>query len=287
MYSNEYMHYLPQFYLKNFSMGKDKKVWNFNTLDKKLNFSGVGRIAGENNYYTALLANGQVDNSFDEHLKTVERNAARAIKFVSDELKGTSRQSVDFMIPPGHRAALAEFLYWQMRRTPIMVEQVKKAWRKDVDRWAEEFSHLPGSQPYKDNPEQESKNLALQTLFKADEQRTLCEIMKLKVWRFVVVPDGCTRLITTDNAIFKDNDKRQFFSVIDEETAFQFPLTHNIFLIILGNVDGQGRNIIRIVDSEKDIQATNNRLANMAIRWIIAPDQNTMEKLARYQAFQK
>ena len=261
-------HYIPQFYLKNFSFDK-KNIYQFDISEGKQieNPVLIRKICFEKNLYEFKNEKGEFENR-----NLIEKNLSMYEAIINDNIKKirnksnseTSYQSASFLSKE-EKAFLIFFIIIQSLRVPGVIEMVQneisKSCRKDINENILRNTALNLCLPVYKNLDIKEYNL-VNYLFPYFENMA-----------FLIGKSTGDHIYTSDNplALLFDDDER-LVKVI-------FPLSTDLALIMkpIDEIPRQARNrLIKL--SHGDVKFINKTIIRTCNRWIY-----TMEPIAKKQ----
>lgn len=137
MAENKHQHYLPAFYLYNFTSDaqrlatKDKprretKIYHFDFKKGCILERPIKKIATEPYLYSHKSHDGKYDHTLDQEIQIVENKAARAIQYFSDISNfALKKKPASVEIKNSFMDDIMDLLFWQIKRHPGIINDLK------------------------------------------------------------------------------------------------------------------------------------------------------------------
>lgn len=230
-------HWVPQFYLKEFSTpetkdAKMKKVWALHREEGYPFLVNIEDIAAQRHLYTPACPIGKRDWETDDKLTNLEDIISKVWPTIANDYVDLSDKHI--------RMAVSLFVATLILRHPRKIEEVKKIHDMMVSAWEQApkdpegrpcgvFIHK-GKEYEIDNSDWHSYKNASdydhQRFFTSSIESEAGKIAKLlieKRWSVVVSEDPV--FITTDNPVITENQERDTFGLGTKGTFITFPLS--------------------------------------------------------------
>lgn len=179
-------HYVPQFYLRNFS-GENHSVWCFDKTTQKSFKTNIKNIAHETGFYNYSLENGET-TTFEPHFWRLETNSQKAIQELCDEpTVFTVIKNIEI---------LALFCAIQELRTPVF--------RDNFLLMNNKYHELLQDNDYRSPDIKENQSKEFQAKFINESSQGLSQILKSMKW-ILVKNKSNNPFWTSDNPIFRYN----------------------------------------------------------------------------------
>ena len=159
MPENKHQHYLPQFYLKQFSRDnlnrrkEDITVWCYFRNNKQIKRKSIVNIAQKSYYYSWQNSVGEYDLSIEKVLQKLESAVSPIIKRIDGNCKTFLKSSPNqlltqpALITEREKITLLEFLITMISRVPAIMDksynQLKDFWKDSIgDDLTNKYDHL-------------------------------------------------------------------------------------------------------------------------------------------------
>ena len=187
-------HYVPQFLLRNFSVGRKQKakVWVYDKSKGKRFRASVRDVGHENAFYEACAPDGRVLEA-EPLTAHIDDRGSKAIELILKRgaLPLNSREMVD----------LSYFAAFQMLRTPDVRASMEYMRTQIIEKWGPDVMAEGDEKPVSDYTYEDSKLSSLMFLQDAPE---FAKILQSKIHFLTECPPG-SRFLISDNPVVKHN----------------------------------------------------------------------------------
>ena len=261
MPENKKQHYVPAFYLYNFTnpaqraaaSGQPKretKIYHYDFRKQGVIERPIKKVATESYLYSYTNEDGSYNHSLDEEMQQVESLASTAIEQLSEIVAGAIKTK-DRAVPIADSLidSIMELLYWQIKRHPDIIYELQL----ECEQWCL-------SKGYSSDKAKEMAIEAVRGLGRNPKGDIIAEFKKKnKVIVFTVKPE--TNFITSDKPFVRWNRQGKNGISVDG-TEMYYPITSNLLLFICGNgrrremYPERGRRFLRQFNTWQDPQRT-------------------------------
>jgi hypothetical protein len=275
MAKNKDQHYLPAFYLYNFTSeaqrleakGKPRretKIYYFDFEKNCVRERPIRKVAIEPYLYSHVSDGGKYDHSLDQEIQIVEDKAARAIQYFADVLTfALKKKPRAIEIKNSFMDYIMDLLYWQIKRHPGIINDLKAN--------CEQFLINKGKSP------SYSKAMALEAVKQLggeseyDIRRELDKKNKI----IVCISSRKALFITSDKPFVRFNKSGNNGIAVDG-TEMYFPITSNMLLFM--HQDGQRREF-RLENDRTFLRNLNAYIARSASNYLFGSSKRYIEKI--------
>lgn len=230
-------HWVPQFYLKEFSTpetknAKMKKVWGFDKEKGDPFLVNVKDIAAERHLYTPACPEGKRDWKTDDKLTDLENLISKVWPAIANDYVDLSDKHI--------RMAVSLFVATLILRHPSNIEKVRKIHHMMVSVWehapkdsegrpCSAFLHkgkeyeLDNSDWHKYKRASDYDHQIFFTSLIESEAAVIAKLLMEKRWSVVVSESPV--FITTDSPVISENQERERFGLGTKGTFITFPLS--------------------------------------------------------------
>lgn len=277
MIKNKNQHYVPAFYLYNFtneeqkseSKGKpnrETKIHHYDYDKKCLQERPIRKVANESYLFSYKNIDGSYNHSLDSKLQEVETKAANAIGQLNDILKFTLRKK-PWAVEIKNTVIddVMELLFWQIKRHPQIVEEMKK----DCEQY------LIG----KGISTQSAKQMALIAIKEMGKNGVYDIKNELQKKNKIILcaSTNNAHFITTDKPFVRFN-KAGKNGIAVSGTEMYFPITSNMLLFMCG--DGN-RKEFRLENHRNVLRDLNTYIAKSASKYLFGPSKTCLEQIVK------
>ncbi len=212
-------HYVPRFYLKNFSKKKGSKYITqcYSKQDGKVFSVNITKICQENGFY---------DVKTDDYLFSIEENLAEFESKVAPVYKKLVDSKKLSVLDNEGKIAIATFVILQMLRTP----EQRISFRHMEQQLADRF---PGFEKNFVGERNKENSISHITFLNENVNEFVFILMQLK-WVLILAPDHS--FWTSDNPVYKHNELKSKFrgtlGLACKSIQVILPLSHNLLLMI-------------------------------------------------------
>lgn len=186
-------HYVPQFLLRNFAIGKKQKakLWVLDKRNASIFQASVRDVAHENMFYEYRNEAGTYN--FEGVLEKLDSKAARIIHDIvaSSILPRTGEKSI----------WLSYYVIAQMLRTPVIRKDMDNIRELIIHKFGREIAFEGDSKPIADYGHEDSKVSSIRLI---RDVPNLAKLLQEKVWILCQAPDTAPFVIA-DNPVSKHN----------------------------------------------------------------------------------
>ncbi|MBN2396714.1 MAG: DUF4238 domain-containing protein [Candidatus Atribacteria bacterium] len=188
-------HYIPQFYLKNFSIIKklheDEKpaVFVYDKVEKKLKRKAIKNVGKENHLYSIRDSDDSLNAIIEKQLSKLEGLFSRILLKIDQSYNnGTFYYEFD----DDDKAIISYFILWQIKRTPRMKEILKQTLLKKIET----------DENWLKNPDYKAlNNSTIKAMYNAGHTLNIPNYILNRSWNLFYISDESINLITSDNLI--------------------------------------------------------------------------------------
>jgi hypothetical protein len=277
MTKNKNQHYVPAFYLYNFtndeqrlaSKGKPHRKTNIHHYDfdrKCLRERPIENVAIESYLLSHKNTDGSYDHSLDNEIKAVEDRAAKAIGQLNDILKyALTMKPRTVEIKNSIIDDVMELLFWQIKRHPEIVEELKK----DCEQYLMENSRST----------QGAKEMALEVIRQTgkDGAPDINNELHKKNKIILCTSTNNAHFITTDKPFVRFN-KTGRNGIAVQDTEIYFPITSNMLLFMCNN---GSRKEFRLENHRSVLRELNTYIGKSASRYLFGPRKTYLERIVK------
>jgi hypothetical protein len=275
MAENKHQHYLPAFYLYNFTSeaqrleakGKPRretKIYHFDFGKNCIQERPIRKVAIEPYLYSHMADEGKYDHSLDLEIQIIEDKAARAIQYFADVLTFALKKKPGAIeIKNSFMDDIMDLLYWQIKRHPGIVNDLKAN--------CEQFLIDQGKSPIY------AKVMALEAVkrFGSDGEYDIKRELDKKNKIIVCISSPKALFITSDKPFVRFNKSGNNGIAIDG-TEMYFPITSNMLLFMHQN--GQRREF-RLENDRTFMRNLNAYIARSASNFLFGSSKRYIEKI--------
>lgn len=277
MSKNKNQHYVPAFYLYNFtneiqrneSKGKPKRdtqIHHFDFEKKCLRERPIRKVAFESYLLSHKNDDGSYNHDLDLEIQQVEDNASTAIAELEDIYNFlVKKKPKTFEIAHQLIDSVMELLFWQIKRHPEIVRELVNECEKYL---IEE-----------DRPTHDAKKMALEVVRQIGKNGDLNirnELNKKnKIILYTTSKDA--HFITTDKPFVRLNKKGEN-GIAVPDTEMYYPLTSNLLLFMCNN--GEKKQFV-MENHRNFLREFNTYIAKSASNYIFGRSDKYIEKTTK------
>jgi len=277
MAQNKQQHYVPAFYLYNFthpdqkaaSQGLSKRetrIYYYDFRKGRIFERPIKKVAIESYLYSYKNTDGSYDHSLDAEIQKVESAASTAIEELSQIVKCISKsKAITVPIKDSLIDSIMELLFWQIKRHPDIISEMQS----ECEQWCLQKGYSP----------EKARKMALESVRRLGAHPE-CDIIselnrKNKTIIFTVTPKA--HFITSDKPFVRFNRTgKNGISV--EGTEMYFPITSSLLLFMCGNGP---RKEMQPETSRPFLRQFNTYMARSAQNYLFGRSDRYLERLLR------
>ena len=275
MTKNKSQHYVPVFYLYNFTnaaqrkestCSRETKIYHYSFEKQLIQERPLNKIAASSYLYSYEKESGQYDHSLDEEIQQLESRAAIAIQSLSAKYDEAYRhKSKNVAIDNAVIDSVIEMLIWQVKRHPDLISELMRSCDGFLAKNQSTFIN--------------SKEMALDVARIAgvkDGVNVIKEELDRKNKIIVCIPPASkAQFLTTDKPFVRINSNGPN-GISCNGTEMLFPLTSKMLLYMNGN--GQ-RKEFRLEQHRDFIRQVNKCISSGATRYIFGSNDLYLKKI--------
>jgi hypothetical protein len=277
MAENKHQHYLPAFYLYNFTnevqrnaaKGKEKretKIYHFDFAKNCIKERPIRKVAIEPYLYSHRSEDGNYDHSLDHDIQIVEDKAARAIQYFTDVMKSALKEKPqNIKIENTYMDNILDLLFWQIKRHPDLISDYKAN--------CEQFLAA------EDQSTSAAKSMALEAIRQLGNrgEYDIKEELDKKNKIILCISSPDAHFITSDKPFVRVNSSRNN-GIAVEGTEMYFPITSNMLLFMHNN--GKNREF-RLENDRPLLRKLNACIARHASNYLFGSSQRYLQKIVK------
>lgn len=277
MTKNKNQHYIPAFYLYNFTNEKQKseskgkpnretKIHHYDFDKKSLRERPIEKVAIKSYLFSYRKTDGSYNDSLDCELQKVETKAANAIGRLNDILKFVLRKKLWAVeIKNTVIDDVMELLFWQIKRHPQILEE--------IERNCEQYLISKGFSTQSPKP---MALIAIKEMGKNGVYNIKNELQK-KNKIILCTSTNNAHFITSDKPFVRFN-KEGKNGIAVPGTEMYFPITSNMLLFMNGNGN---RKEFRLENHRKVLRNLNTYIAKSASKYLFGPSKTYLERIVK------
>ncbi len=277
MTKNKRQHYVPAFYLYNFTNATQRAASN-NRPKRETNIyhydyskgcvieRPIRKVATESYPYSFKDKDKSYNHSLDQEMQRVESAASIAIEQLSAIVKDAiENRTAAVPIADSLINTIMELLYWQIKRHPDIIAEIEL----ECERWCLDKGYSP----------ERAKAMALESVRQIGQEGE-CDIRsqfekKNKAIIFTVKPEA--HFITSDKPFVRFN-KTGKNGIAVEGTEMYYPITSSMLLFMCGNGHRKEMHPER---SRPWLRTFNTYMAKSAKNYLFGRSDRYLERVAR------
>ncbi len=277
MAQNKHQHYLPAFYLYNFtnqiqrSETKDKqkretKIYHFDISKDCIHERPIKKLAIESYLYSCKLDDGTYNHVLDNELQIVENKASIALQYFGDILQYALRKKPPMVeIDNSYMSAIIDLLFWQIKRHPDILSDLELNCR-----------HILLEQGI---PSRYAKPMALATMKSLGEngEYDIRRELDKKNMTIICTSSPNAMFITSDKPFIRFNASGTI-GIAVEGTEMYFPISSNMLLWMHNN--GQRREF-RLENDRTFLRKLNSYIARSATNYLFGSSCEYLERIVQ------
>ena len=274
MSKNKNQHYVSAFYLYNFTNEGQKEksgrktrktsIWHYDKLKGVVKERPIEKIATESYLFSYKNNDGKYDHSLDDELREIESLAANSFSELNEIVTSLRKFTRAVCVRDEILNNIIEFMVWQVRRHPSLVEEIQRKCQKVSE--GKDWEMTP-------------KQMALDVIsgFGRDEYSNFAEVLKNKNKTVIFTTTDRTGFITSDEPFVRFN-KSQPNGIGHDSTEIYFPLASNMLLYLQGN--GNSRHF-RVENDRKFLRSFNLYMARNSKNYIFGAAKEHIESMVK------
>jgi len=278
-------HYLPKFYLNNFSYVEkfnDKNqniIWYYNKKQKIIRRKSTENIAYKSYYYSFKTTNDEYDLSVEKYFSKLENETAEIIRKIENDsnviiknlTKTGKRDNISRKLNENEKQILLIFIFYMWKRVPAFVNELEKEWGKEYNKSLKENKRTFNYNEFKE------QIIELMMGIGTSSQNNFLNLFNIKNITFLYNNFDDVSIITTDNPFIRRNlngpDGLNY-----PETNIFFPLSKKIILFL----HHLGKKIdIKKIPSKKHLFDLNLDIAERAYDFIYSDNEIHLKKILK------
>lgn len=275
MSKNKVQHYLPAFYIYNFTnneqraRSKEKRktcVFHYDFRKKSLKERPIEKIATESYLLSYKDNNGLHNHELDIEVQNIENKASSSLQELNDiyefvKNNKTTRCPINNEIIDN----IIDLILWQIRRHPDLIN--------DFEEKCEKFLNEEGFAGY------DAKKMALSAVkeIESDDEYDIKDELGKKNKTIIFTTSKDSHFITTDKPFVRFN-KHSKNGIAVPGTEMYYPLSSNMLLFMHGN--GNNRSFIPEND-RVELRKLNTYIARHAGNYLIGKSDNYLNRILK------
>lgn len=283
MAKNKDQHFISAFYLYNFTNEQQRimapngkaryaPIYYYDCRKKCIKERPIDKLAIESYLLSFQNEDGSYNHSLDYKLQEVEKRASNSIRKLEENFNNMIENKLSSIhIDPQIMGDLLDFIVWQIRRHPDLINQLKC----ECEQYLSE----------KSLPIQHGKEMALKVveeIGKPSEYDIKGELLK-KNKTILFTLNESDHFITTDKPLVRFN-KNKPNGISIKDTEIYFPITSRMFLFLCNNGNQQR---LEALGDKMLLKELNTYMGDRASRFIFGPSKVYLEELAKELEIQK
>ena len=275
MTKNKNQHYVPAFYLYNFTNDQQRhaakgmphrktNIYHYDFRRKCVRERPIENVAIESYLLSHKKADGRYDHSLDDEVQAVEDRAAKAIEELNDIFKfALTTKPRTTEIRNSVINDLMELLFWQIKRHPEILGDLKI----DFEQYLMENNRSP----------QDAKQMALRVIKEMGSggAHDIKDELNKKNKIIVCTSTNDAHFITTDKPFVRFN-KTGRNGIAVQDTEIYFPITSNMLLFMCNN---GSRKEFRLENHRSVLRELNTYIGKSASRYLFGPSKTYLERI--------
>ena len=277
MSKNKQQHYVPAFYLYNFTNHdqraasrnqpkRETKIYHYDFNKDRVVERPIKKVATESYLYSYKNEDDSYNHSLDEEMQRVESVASIAIEQLSEIVAGAiKRKATAFPIADSLFDSIMELLYWQIKRHPDIISEIQL----ECEQWCFDKGYSS----------EKAKEMALESvkqLGKDPKGDIISEFdKKNKSIIFTIKPEA--HFITSDKPFVRFNKSGKNGISVDG-TEMYYPITSSMLLYMCGN--GR-RKEMHPETSRPFLRQFNTYMAKSAKNYLFGRSDRYLERLLK------
>jgi len=277
MSKNKNQHYVPAFYLYNFtnqtqraeSFGKakrDTKIYHYDFNKGCVRERPIEKVAIESYLLSYKNSDDVYNHDLDNEIQNVENVASKAISELNDIfLYALKKKPNHVKIKNSVMDSILELLYWQMKRHPDIVTELEK----ECEQYLLEKEESP----------QEAKRMAIEVIKNSGRhgQFDIKNELNKKNKIILCTSSEQSHFITTDKPFVRMN-KTGGNGIAILGTEMYYPLTSNMLLFMQ---DNGNRKELRLEKDRKFLREFNTYMARFASNYLFGKSDLYLKRIAK------
>lgn len=277
MSKNKKQHFVPAFYLYNFTNdeqkasteGQDKRktpIYHFDFSRNCVRQRPIEKVAIDS--YTLSYENedGNYDHSLDAEVQEIEKQAAVAINELNDQVTYILKKKPrSIALSNSMVDKILELLFWQIKRHPETVCEMKKECEQYLISKGRSIDH--------------AKEIALKVIkdIGNDGEYDIKKELKQKNKIIIVTTNPKTHFITSDKPFVRFN-KTGPNGIAMPKTEMYYPLTSNMLLFMHENGNRQEFHFER---NRTFLRKQNTYMGKFASRYLFGPSKQYLQRIRK------
>ena len=277
MSKNKNQHYVPAFYLYNFtnetqrseSVGKDKRdteIYHYDFSRACVRERPIEKVAIESYLLSYKTFGGSYNHSLDLEIQKVENKASSAISELNDIFKFALRKKPNTVeINNSVIDNVLELIFWQLKRHPEIVDDLKK----DCEQYLLDQGRSV----------QSAKEMALRVIedMGKDGEYDIKKELQNKNKFIFCTSSNNAHFITTDKPFVRLN-KTGRNGISMPGTEIYFPITSNMLLFMFENGN---RKEFKLENHRDFLRKFNTYMAKFASRFLFGPSKAYLKRIVK------
>ena len=277
MSKNKNQHYVPAFYLYNFtsqtqrteSLGKakrDTKIYHYDFNKGYVRERPIGKVAIESYLLSYKNSDDVYNHDLDNEIQNVENIASKAISELNDIfLYALKKKPNHVEIKNSVMDSIIELLYWQMKRHPDIVAELEK----ECEQYLLEKKESP----------REAKRMAIEVIKNSGRhgQFDIKNELNKKNKFILCTSSEQSHFITTDKPFVRMN-KTGGNGIAIQGTEMYYPLTSNMLLFMHNNGN---KKALRMEKDRKFLREFNTYMARFASNYLFGKSDLYLTRIAK------
>lgn len=277
MAENKDQHYLPAFYLYNFTnatqrcetQGKEKretKIYHYDFNKRRVLQRPIRKVATESYLYSYKNKDGMYNHTCDDQLQLIENKAAISFKYFDNILQYIIKHKKTFIeIDNQYIDNIIDLLCWQIKRHPDTIAYLENKYEQ----------LLCNNRVSGDHAKQKALE-AVMNIGMDNEFNLRREFDKKNKW-IVFTSSPERNFITTDKPFVRYNPHGTIGIAIND-TEMYYPLTSNMMLWMHNNGSQRG---FKVENDRPYLRLLNSYIAKHATRYVFGTSSEYIVKIVR------
>lgn len=277
MSKNKRQHFVPAFYLYNFTNDyqratnvsgdkRDTLIYHFDFSRDCIRQRPIDKVAIDSYTLSYKNTDEKYDHSLDDEVKRIETSASKAIAELNENLKYILKKKPN-NLKLGNELIeyIIDLLLWQIKRHPEIIKEME----------VECEQYLIGQGRSADY----AKEMALKVIKEVGKvgEYDLKKELKQKNKYIIVAPNPETHFITSDKPFVRYN-KTGPNGIAMPNTEMYFPLTSKMLLFMYGNGNCQE---FRFEKNRSYLRKLNSYMGKFASKYLFGPSDRYLKRIMK------
>ena len=269
-------HYVPRFYLKNFTINGNEQLYVLDKNSNNIFYKNIQEIC-EQNYYYSFYDQNEYDFMLEEHLGKKESEFSSVLRKLTDNIEGYyyNKNSCIGKLLHNDKRIILEFILYQIIRVPKYIDELFSIVIPEFKQYNIEDGIIQNEKQIKND----IKRYTFPKFFSRISEMT--SILRKKNWIFLIISKELdTSFLSSDNPVIISNSDLQSpirGALIDPMTEISIPISKNIALVLKQKTVKYKVNY-NIINSLDNVNYINDLLLKNATRFAYSGKKSLLER---------